>query len=137
MHVSFLTLSQALIAEPQVMTSGSEPWRVLGMPTFFSNACPGGHLLLQAAGRSLSQFLFRVHVRVGTCYCRRPDAALKVGLKGRRLQLHWEWATKASHQIPRSKTSSYRTIPASRHAANCPACQAPANVAAVMPDRIV
>ena len=23
----------------------------------------------------------------------------------RRLQLHWEWATKAIHQIPRSKTT--------------------------------
>ena len=52
MHVSFLTLSQALIAEPQVMTSGSEPWRVLGMAFFFA-----------------------MHVRVGTCYCRQPDAA--------------------------------------------------------------
>ena len=48
-----LTLSQALIAEPHVKTSGSEPWRVLGMAFLF----------------------FVMHVRVGTCYCRQPDAA--------------------------------------------------------------
>ena len=42
-----------------------------------SFASLGERLLLQAAGRSLSQNFVCVHVRLGTCYCRRPDGALK------------------------------------------------------------
>ena len=50
---------------------------------------PGEHLLLQEAGRSLSQNFVCAHVRLGRCYCRRPDGALTGGLKWRQRQLHW------------------------------------------------
>ena len=40
---------------------------------------PGEHLLLQEAGRSLSQNFVCAHVRLGRCYCRRPDGALTEG----------------------------------------------------------
>ena len=71
----------------------------------------------------------------GSCYCKRPDAALKAGLKKRRRQLHWQWAIKGQSPDPWQEPSWNRSIPVSRHAANCQACQAPANVAAVMADR--
>ena len=60
---------------------------------------PGEHLLLQEAGRSLSQNFVCAHVRLGRCYCRRPDGALTGGLKRRQLQLHWEWATQAQNLL--------------------------------------
>ena len=104
----------------------------------FRTACPGWASAIAGRRTELEPILmFRAHAWVGSCCCKRPDAALKAGRKRRRLQLHWEWAKKASHHTPRRKTSSYRTIPASRDAADCPACQAPANVAAVMAHRIV
>ena len=36
----------------------------------------------------------------GSCYCKRPDAALKAGLKKRRRQLHWQWAIKGQSPDP-------------------------------------
>ena len=54
---------------------------------------PGEHLLLQEAGRSLSQNFVCAHVRLGRCYCRRPDGALTGGLKRRQLRPHWKQAT--------------------------------------------
>ena len=48
-----------------------------GGPLFFcSSASLGERLLLQEAGRSLSQNFVCAHVRLGRCYCRRPDGAL-------------------------------------------------------------
>ena len=104
----------------------------------FCNACPGWAPAIAGRRTQLEPFfMLRAHAWVASCHCKRPDAALKAGLQKRRLQLHWEWAKNASHHTPRRKTSSYRTIPASRDAADCPACQALAHVAAVMAHRIV
>ena len=80
--------------------AGSEAGRVPQEAfIIFSFASPGERLLLQAAGRSLSQNFVCAHVRLGTCYCRRPDGALTGGLKRRQLQLHWEWATQAQNLL--------------------------------------
>ena len=58
-----------------------------------SFASLGERLLLQEAGRSLSQNFVCAHVRLGRCYCRRPDGALTGGLKRRQLRPHWKQAT--------------------------------------------
>ena len=58
-----------------------------------SFASLGERLLLQEAGRSLSQNFVCAHVRLGRCYCRRPDGALTGGLKRRQLRPHWKHAT--------------------------------------------
>ena len=62
-------------------------------PLMLFRRSPGEHLLLQEAGRSLSQNFVGAHVRLGRCYCRRPDGALTGGLKRRQLRPHWKHAT--------------------------------------------
>ena len=53
-------------------------------PLDLFRGCPGEHLLLQEAGRSLSHFFFCTRMSgASACHCRHPDAAPRVGLRGR------------------------------------------------------
>ena len=70
----------------------------------FCSVCPGGHLPLQATGRSPQGMAANVSAgRARTKTWHQSESALLSNCR-KRVKLHWERAIKATHQIHHSKT---------------------------------